>query len=115
MEMLNDALRGRRSAAAGDRDGRRSAVQLIEHALSRSLVIAPAPQLGAVADAPGGDVVEVDLEDELGTQGDPLQILACAPRAGVGRAALAGLIRGEEADQPLLLGGAEPGAVPDDP
>src|SRR5205085_9836506 len=76
--------------------------------------LAPAAKLGAVADALRRDVVEVDLHDELGPQGDPLQLLAGAPAARVGGAALAALVRGEEADQPPLLGGAEPRAVPDD-
>jgi hypothetical protein len=66
-----------------------------------------------VADAPGGDVVEVDLDDELGAQGDPLQIASGAPATGVCRAALTGLIRGEEADQVVLDLRGQAGAVTD--
>jgi hypothetical protein len=43
-----------------------SAEQLRERALGRRLVLAPTAQLGSMTDAIGGDVVEVDLDDELG-------------------------------------------------
>src|ERR1019366_307733 len=91
-----------------------SRAELIEGALRRRLVLAQASELGAMADAPGGDVVEVDLDHQLGAQADPLEILAGAPAAGVGRPALARLIRYEISDEPLLLGGAQARAVPDD-
>ena len=67
-----------------------------------------------MADAPGGDVVEVDLDDQLGAQRDPLQVASGAPAAGVGGAALTRLIGREEVDETALLGRGEPGAVPDD-
>src|ERR1700704_1082814 len=89
----------------GGATGRRSRIELIERARSRVLVLAPAAQLGPVADAPGRDVVEVDLDDELGAQADPLEVLAGAPAARVGGAALARLIVGEEAGQATLLVG----------
>src|SRR6185312_4971536 len=88
--------------------------QLCESAIARILVLAPAPQLGAVTDAASGDVVEVDLHDELRPQSDPLQIAPGAPAARVGRAALARLVRREEPHQPPLLGRAQARAVPDD-
>src|SRR5271154_2861106 len=88
--------------------------QLIEGALARILVLAPAPQLGAVADAPGGDVVEVDFHDQLGAQGDPLEVLAGAPATGVGAAALSRLEGLEETDQAPLLRRIEAGAMPHD-
>src|SRR5271154_5754522 len=122
--MLDDApSRGRRARPAhgrraprSRRRGRcwRSRVQLLERALPRRLVIAPAAQLGAVADAPGGDVVEVDLHDQLRAQRDPFELLAGAPAAGVRGAALPRLVRPQKADQALLLGDAQTGAVPDD-
>ncbi len=82
-------------------------LKLIEGALARVLVLAPAPQLGAVADAPGGDVVEVDLDHQLGAQRDPLEVAPRAPAAGVGGAALPRLVGREEADEAALLGGGE--------
>src|SRR3984957_8927410 len=101
--MLDDAV-GRR----------RSAVELSERALLRRLVLAPAAQLCTVANAPGGDVIEVDLNDQLRAQRHPLEVLAGAPTTGLRRAALARLIRSEEADETLLLSHAETGAVTHD-
>jgi hypothetical protein len=74
----------------------------------------PAPQLGAVTDAPGGDVVEVDLDHQLGAQPDPLEIAPGAPAALLARAALARLIRFQEGDKPLLLLRRQARAVSDD-
>ena len=57
------------------------------------LVLAPALHLRAVADAPVGDVVERDLDDQLGPQRHPLEVAALAPAARFAAAALAGLVR----------------------
>src|SRR5688572_17761373 len=66
-----------------------SAVELVDRAGAGRLVVAPALHLGAVADAAVGDVVEGDLDDELGAQGDPLELVVGAPARRVGAAALA--------------------------
>src|SRR5205823_116231 len=86
--------------------------ELVERALARVLVVAPATQPGAVTDAPRGDVVEVDLDDQLRTQRDPLQIPAGAPATRIAAAALAGLERRQEADEAALLASGETRAVP---
>ena len=59
-------------------------------------------------------MVEVDLDDELGAQRNPLEVAPRAPAGGVGGAALARLVWGEKADETALLGGGETGAVADD-
>src|SRR5271167_2304514 len=66
-----------------------------------------------MANAPGGDVVEVDFHDQLRAQRDPFELLAGAPAARVRGPVLARLIRLEKADQPALLRSREPGAVTD--
>ena len=81
----------------------------------RLLVVAPADDLRAVADAPVGDVVEGDLDDQLRPQVDPLEVAVGRPAAGVGRAALAGRVRLEDRDQLALLLGLQAGGVADDP
>src|ERR1700684_1297191 len=86
-----------------DQIPRGSAGELVECALARGLILAPAPQLRAMADASGRDVVEVDLNDELGTQRHPLEVAVGAPAARISGAALTGLIGSEEVDQ-LTLG-----------
>src|SRR6188508_879416 len=48
--------------------------QLVDRAGPRVLVVAPAEDLRAVADPAGADVVEGDLDDELGSQRDPLKV-----------------------------------------
>src|SRR3984885_13389186 len=56
---------------------------LLQLALLRRLVLAPAEDLRPVADAPAARVVEGDLDDELGAQGDPLELALALPTAGV--------------------------------
>ena len=88
--------------------------ELIVGALARGLVVAPAAQLGAVADAPRADVVEVHLHHQLGTQADPLEIAPGAPAAGLARAALARLIAGaKRLHQPAFLRRGQARAVAD--
>src|SRR5690606_13449463 len=103
-----------RTAPAGP-PRRRSARQLVDAAVGRRLVVAPAPELGAVADAVAADVVEADLDDEIGPQRDPLQLLLALPAARVAPAALPGCVRREPVDERPLLGRSEPGRVADDP
>ena len=78
------------------------------------LVVAPAQDLGAVADAAGADVVEADLEHQLGPQRDPLEVTVGRPAAGVGGAALAGLIGRQRVDQLALLLRLQARGVADD-
>src|SRR5258708_4512988 len=66
-----------------------------------------------MTDAPRGDVVEVDLDDQLRAQRHPLEVPARAPPARIGRAALARLIWREKADEAALLRRGETRAVPD--
>src|SRR5580704_5440660 len=82
-------------------------LHLLERALRRFLVRAPLQDLGSVADAAVADVVKRDLDDQLGAQRDPLEILLALPPARVTVAALAGLVRGEPIDQGALLGRAQ--------
>ena len=81
---------------------------------ARRLVVAPAQDLRPVADAPGRDVVEADLDHELGPQRDPLEVAVGRPAARVGRAALAGLVRGQRLDQLALLLRLQARGVADD-
>ena len=60
-----------------------SARQLPTPALPRRLVLAPAQQLRPMPDAPAADVVEGDLDHQLGPQRDPLQLLVALPAARV--------------------------------
>ena len=53
-----------------------------------------------MADAVVGDVVEGDLDDELGAQDDPLQRVVRAPARRLARATLPGLVRGEGLHEP---------------
>src|SRR5258706_16005557 len=73
----------------------RSRRQLVQLALVRVLVVAPADELGAVADAVPGDVVEVHLDDQLRSQALPHQLLIGLPAAPLAPAALAGPVRAE--------------------
>src|SRR5215213_386791 len=91
--------------------GLRSLEQLLHRALARRLVLAPALQLRAMADAPAADVVEGDLDDQLGPQRDPLQLLVALPAARVGTAALAARIHAESVDQLASLRRLQPGRV----
>ncbi len=88
-------------------------VELVHGAGLRGLVLAPALHLRAVADAPVGDVVEGDLDHELGPQGDPFELASLGPAAGLAAAALAGLVRRQEVDELALLLGREAAGVPD--
>src|SRR5687767_5624617 len=83
-------------------------------ALARILVVAPADELRAVAYAVTGDVVEADLDNELGAEALPDQLLLGLPAARLARAALAGAVRLEQAEQLPLLLGAEPRGVAHD-
>src|ERR1700742_4913505 len=56
---------------------------LRQRAVARRLVLAPAQDLGAVADAPVGCMVERDLDDELRAQRDPLELLFGLPAARI--------------------------------
>src|SRR3954470_19656890 len=55
--------------------------ELLHTALPRLLVGAPALELGAVADATAGDVIEGDLDDELRSQALPDELLVGLPAA----------------------------------
>src|SRR5829696_9382046 len=94
--------------------GMASLLELRDGALARSLVVAPAAQLRAVADAVVRDVVERDLDDQLRPQRDPLELALAVPPARVAHAALARLIRRERPRQLPLLLGLEAGGVADD-
>ncbi len=67
-----------------------------------------------MADPAVAGVVEGDLDDELGAQRDPLQVLLALPPARVAVPAMAGLVRRQLGHQRALLGGSQPGGVPDD-
>src|SRR6478609_199440 len=92
----------------------RSARQLRDRALPRRLVLAPPEQLRPVADALAADLLERDLDDQLGSQRDPLQLLVALPAARVGAAALARLVRRQPLAQRALLGRAYARRVADD-
>src|SRR5262249_34514653 len=85
-----------------------------ELAVQRSLILAPAEDLGPVADAPAARVIERHLDDQLRTQGDPLELSLALPAARVAVAAVSGFVRGQLADQRALLGRLEPRGVADD-
>ena len=59
-----------------------------------------------MAYAVAGDVVEGDLDDELGAQPLPDELLVGLPAARLAGAALAGPVRLEQVDQLALLLGA---------
>src|SRR5439155_20163706 len=88
-------------------------VELVHRARLRGLVLAPALNLRPVADAPVGDVIERDLDHQLGAQGDPFEVAPLGPAAGLAAPALAGLVGREDVDQPALLLGGEAARVPD--
>src|SRR4051812_16255505 len=96
-----------------ERRGDASAFELLEPAVLGGLVLAPALDVRAVADAPVGDVVEGDPDDQPGPQRDPFEVAAVRPARRLARAALARLVRRERVDQRLLLRGAEAGRVAD--
>ena len=84
-----------------------------KRALARRLVVAPADDLGAVADAPVARVVVADLDDQLRAQLHPFELAVRAPAARLAAAALAGLVRRQLAAQRALARGGEGRAVPD--
>src|SRR3954471_20776609 len=88
-------------------------LQLLHRALGRLLVVAPALDLRAVADAVVGDVVEGHFDDELGAQADPFEVAAGRPARGAAGAALAGLVGRQASRQLALLLGAEAAGVAD--
>src|SRR5919112_5084123 len=90
-----------------------SLLELVEPALLGRLVVAPAHDLRAVADAPVADVVVADLDDELGPQRDPFEVAAVRPARRLAAAALAGLVGRQLADELALARLAEAAAVPD--
>ena len=108
-ESRDEARLGSAPAAAIERE----LLQLIDRALARRLVLAPAHDLRAVADAPVADVVVADLDDELGAQRDPLEVAVGGPAARLAAAALAGLVGRELAEQLALARGGEGRAVAD--
>jgi len=59
-------------------------------------------------------VIEGDLDDQLGAQLDPFQVLLALPAAGVAVAAGAGLIRRQPVDERAFLGRPQARGVPDD-
>src|SRR5437763_12105380 len=61
--------------------------QLLERALLRVLVGAPADKAGAVAEAPTGDLVVTDLDDQRGLQRLPLAGSLGVPAARGARSA----------------------------
>src|SRR6058998_817836 len=61
--------------------------QLLERALLRVLVGAPADEAGAVAEAPTGDLVVADLDDQRGLQRLPLAGSLGVPAARPARGA----------------------------
>src|SRR4051794_4383951 len=89
------------------------AVELVDRALARRLVVAPALDLRPVADPPGGDVVERDLHHQLGPQQDPFELVRRPPARGLACPALAGLVRPQLLHQLALLGRLEPRRVAD--
>src|SRR5579862_9448185 len=85
--------------------------ELVDRALARRLVVSPADDRRAVADAPVARVVISDLDDELRAQRDPLELAFGRPAARVGAAALARLVGRELGDQLALAFRREAGAV----
>src|SRR5581483_5372576 len=65
---------------------------LLERALERRLVLAPAQDLGAVPDTSPTRVVVGHLDHQFGAELDPLEILFALPAARIAVAALAGLV-----------------------
>src|SRR5581483_3801546 len=91
-----------------------SGLHLGEGAVGRRLVVAPADDLGAVADAPAARVVEGDLDDKLGPERHPLHLLLALPAGWVAVAAVTGLVRLQPLEQVLLLRGLDPRGMSDD-
>src|SRR5438105_13751055 len=66
-----------------------------------------------MADPPSAGVVEADLDHQLGTELDPLELLLVLPSARVAMAPLPGLIRGQLVAQGTLLSRPQPRRVAD--
>src|SRR5215210_8471011 len=66
-----------------------------------------------MADAVVRDVVERDLDDQLGPELDPLELALVVPAARIAHAALPGLVGRQPRGQLALLGGLEAGRVAD--
>src|SRR5262245_57000704 len=88
-----------------------SAQQLIDPALLRRLVLAPARELGPGPDGVVRRVVELDLDDDLGAELDPLELAVSGPAGRVAHSSLAGLVRRQPGRQLALLARAEPRGV----
>src|SRR5918994_7306524 len=89
------------------------ALELLDPAVGRGLVVAPARDLGAVADPVVAGVIGGDLDDELRPQRDPLEVAVAGPAARVAHAALSGLVWRELLDQLALALGAQARGVAD--
>src|SRR6185436_15547399 len=87
----------------GRRAGPESGAQLRDMAFARVLVVPPAQQLGSVADALAGYVIERHLHDQLRPQSLPDELLVGLPAARLARAALARPVRLQLAEQLALL------------
>src|SRR6202034_2548844 len=113
-ELRQAARRAPAGSAEPGAQGERWLAQLVVAALAWRLVLAPAQDLRAVADAPVADVVIADLDDELGAQLDPLEVAVCAPAARLAAAARPGLVGPQALEQLALLSRVETRAVADD-
>src|SRR4051794_21491593 len=79
------------------------AQQLIDQALGGRLVLAPARDLGPVPDPVVARVIELDLDDDLGPELDPLELAVSGPAGRVAHPSLAGLVRSQPCRQLALL------------
>src|SRR5260370_40748881 len=84
---------------------------LLEAALLGPLVLPPAQDPRAVADAPSADMVERHFDHQLGTQLDPLELLLVLPPARIALPPLAGLRRPQTLDERTLPRPPPPGAM----
>ena len=97
---LNGELSGRRENLC--QLLRRNDFELRIGAVARPLVGSPPPKLRRVTEAPALHVIVCDLDDQLGPQRLPRQILALAPAALAARHALCRLHRGLPASAQCL-------------
>src|SRR5690606_7632713 len=72
-------LGGAAHRAGVDRPSPELLIELVEGAVARVLVLAPAHDLRPVADPAVGDVVEGDLDDQLRAERDPLEVAVARP------------------------------------